>query len=185
MAGGASGGWFPTRSTASAGAPGIEPKSCNGHENMAIANEDTDPVSVSFFPVVEESAGGHLALHESGFAEDVGNGAGAIVAGVIKPGMASAPFVGLVLESVSGCDGKPDSGGGSRRSIGDAISQNGGLAALYVSHVPGRLLLAAARSNGEWYEEGEKEAFHGCEIGRFGLLLNSFWSLNELHLHRS
>lgn len=68
---GAPGDGFPAWSAASAGAAGIETESRNGHENMAVLNEDVNPVPVSFFSVVKEFAGGHLALHESGFAQDV------------------------------------------------------------------------------------------------------------------
>ena len=71
MSFGTSGDRFPTGAAASARAAGVKPQSRNGHENMTISHENTNPVSISFFSVVEEATGGHLALHEACLAQDV------------------------------------------------------------------------------------------------------------------
>ena len=88
---------------------------------MAIAGVDGDPFSVASLPVGQKTARGHLTVHESGLAEDVGDGPGAIVAGVIESGVAASPFVGLVLEAVSSGDGQFDLGGSPSWGVGPAV----------------------------------------------------------------
>ena len=93
---------------------------------MAIAGVNSNPFSVASLTVVQKTARGHLTVHESGFAEDVGDGAGAIVAGVIESGVATAPFVGLFLEAVSSGDGQFDPSGSPSWGVGPAVMVGGG-----------------------------------------------------------
>ena len=81
--------------------------------------------------------------------------------------MAAAPFVGFVLEPISGIDGESDSFRRSLGGVSDAISKDGSLiASLYVIHGPGGFLLAAAgdKAIGEGDEKGEKESVHPVGI---------------------
>ena len=114
---------------------------------MAIAGVDGDPFSVASLAVVQKTARGHLTVHESGFAEDVGDGAGAIVAGVIESGVATAPFVGLVLEAVSSGDGQFDLGGSPSWGVGPAVVVGGGVfrCSFVGDWIPGLDLIAAGR----------------------------------------
>ena len=122
---------------------------------MAIAGVKGDPFSVASLAVVQKTARGHLTVHESGFAEDVGDGAGAIVAGVIESGVATAPFVGLVLEAVSSGDGQFDLGGSPSWGVGPAVVVDGGSfrCSLVGDGIPGLDLTAAGRE-----QEGRRES---------------------------
>jgi len=114
---------------------------------VAIAGVDGDPFSVASLPVGQKTARGHLTVHESGLAEDVGDGPGAIVAGVIESGVAASPFVGLVLEAVSSGDGQFDLGGSTAWGVGPAVVVGGGSfrCSFVGDWIPGLDLTAAGR----------------------------------------
>jgi len=120
-----SSGGFPTRSSAAAGPSGIESEAGDGHEDVAIPGVDGDPFSVASFSVFEESTGGHLALHQSGFTKHVGDGTGAIVSAVIEPGVAATPFVGFVLKTVASGNGELDFGRGLAGSVSHPVMEGG------------------------------------------------------------
>lgn len=155
----------PAWAGASAGAAGVEAESGDGHEDVSVADIDGDPSALAAFAIVEISAGWHGSLHEAGFAEDVGDGSGAVVAGVVVSAVATAPFVGFALEAVAGSDGAFDGGGCVAGCVGDAVDEFGGLS---VVEIVGDLVfgfdLAGAGAEGE--EEGQGE---DCEENEGGL----------------
>ena len=71
---------------------------------MSIADIDRNPIALSLFPVVEESAGSELALEKARFTENVAGGTAAIVARVVEDGMSATVFVGLVEKAVGSGD---------------------------------------------------------------------------------
>ena len=95
---------------------------------MAFAGVDGDPFSFALFAVFEVAMGSDRASEQAGFAEHVGDGAGAIVAGVVLMGVAAAPFVGFALQAVAGGDGAFHGCGRAFRRIGVAVSQKRGAA---------------------------------------------------------
>ena len=139
--------WFPPGASASAGAASVETEAGYGDEDVAIAGVEGDPFPVASLAVGQKTARGHLTAHESGFAEDVGDGAGAIVAGVIESGVAAAPFVGLVLEAVSSGDGQFDLCGSTAWGVGPAVVVGGGSfrCSFVGDWIPGLDLTAAGR----------------------------------------
>lgn len=95
---------------------------------MAFACVDGDPFSFALFAVFEVAAGWHRALEQAGFAEHVGDSAGAIVASIVGPGMATAPFVWLALQAIASGDGALYGGRRAFRGVSDAIFQEGSAA---------------------------------------------------------
>jgi len=112
---------FPARASFASGAAGVESEAGDGHKNVAISDVDGDPFAFALFTVFEIAARGHRAIEKARFPQNVGNGAGAIVARVAIFGMAAPPFVGHGLQAISGGDGTLHGRWCASRSVGDTI----------------------------------------------------------------
>ena len=124
------GGGFPTRAGFSAGAAGIEPKPRDRHENMAIANIEGDPFTFPFFSVAEVFLRSHTAIHQARLAKNIGDRARAIVAGILQPRVAAAPFIGHALKPVACGDGPFHGSRSTPWGVGNAVFDHRGMAGI-------------------------------------------------------
>lgn len=159
-----SGVGFPSGAASVSGASGVKPESRNRHKDVSITDVDGNPLPAPFLPVGEKPFRGSLALHESGFAKDVGHRSGAIVARVVEAGMTATPFIGFVLEAVSCGDRQLDLPGRTFGSVSHAVTQHGGFTTLGVNDDSRCFLLFTAGNQDQGSKEAGNERFHPVDI---------------------
>ena len=100
---GLAGPWFPSGAGVAVTAAGVETKSGNDEEDVAVFRVERDPPAFAGAAVSAKPLRRHRSPKQAGAIQDVGDGTGAIVAGVAKPAMASATSVWLARKFVAGC----------------------------------------------------------------------------------
>ena len=67
---------------------------------MPVLGTYRDPIAMAATPIPEKALGRHLTLDQSGVSKHIGCRSRAIIAPVVKPRVASPPFVWLPLNAV-------------------------------------------------------------------------------------
>ena len=98
------GGSFPARAGFAARATGVEAQASDGHEHMAVAGINRDPFAFALFAVVKKFFRLDAAIDQPSFAEHVGRGTRAIVAGILELAVTATPFVWHLLKTIPGSD---------------------------------------------------------------------------------
>jgi hypothetical protein len=71
---------------------------------MPVLGTYRDPIAMAATPILEKTPGRHLALDQSGVSKHIGCRTRAVITPVVKPRVASAPFVGHSLNAVRCCN---------------------------------------------------------------------------------